>query len=69
MAVDLVVHNGIVVTPTNKFRGGVAIDNGIIVAVGTDAVLPDAKKVLDAGGSYIFSRTYRPTCSLSGPWT
>ena len=54
MAVDLVVRNGIVVTPTNTFEGGVAIDDGIIVAVGKDNVLPDAKNVLDAAGN-IFS--------------
>jgi dihydroorotase/allantoinase len=54
MAVDLVVRNGFVVTPTNTFEGGVAVDDGIIVAVGKDGVLPDAEKVLDAAGNYIF---------------
>lgn len=54
MAVDLVVRNGVVVTPTNTFEGGVAVDDGIIVAVGQDGVLPDAERVLDAAGNYIF---------------
>ena len=39
MSVDLVVHNGIVVTPDNSFAGGLAIDDGLIVAVGADGVV------------------------------
>jgi len=67
MAVDLVVRNGVVVTPTNTFQGGVAVDDGIIVAVGTDSVLPDAGKVLDAKGSYIFPGLMDPHVHFRDP--
>ena len=67
MAVDLVVRNGIVVTPTNTFEGGVAIDDGIIVAVGKDNVLPDAENILNAGGSYIFPGLMDPHVHYRDP--
>lgn len=67
MAVDLVVRNGVVVTPTNTFEGGVAIDEGLIVAVGKDSVLPEAKKVLDAGGNYIFPGLLDPHVHFRDP--
>ncbi len=67
MAVDLVVRNGLVVTPTNTFEGGVAIDEGLIVAVGKDSALPDAEKVLDAGGNYIFSGLMDPHVHYRDP--
>ena len=53
MTVDLVVRNGMVVTPTETFDGGVAIDDGVIVAVGTDSSLPDGKQVYDVAGKLI----------------
>lgn len=67
MVVDLLVRNGVVVTSTNSFEGGVAIDEGIIVAVGEDKVLPDAKKVLDAGGNYIFPGLMDPHVHFRDP--
>jgi dihydropyrimidinase/dihydroorotase len=50
MSVDCVVRNGRVVTPGGSFHGGVAIDDGMIVAVGADGALPEAREVIDAGG-------------------
>lgn len=67
MAVDLVLHNGVVVTPTTTFQGGVAVDDGIIVAVGADGALPDADKVLDAGGNYIFPGLLDPHVHFRDP--
>ena len=67
MAIDLVVRNGVVVTPTNSFEGGVAIDDGIIVAVGQDSDLPDAENILDAGGSYIFPGLLDPHVHFRDP--
>lgn len=67
MAVDLVVHNGVVVTPTTTFEGGVAIDDGIIVAVGADRILPDAKRVLDAKGNYIMPGLLDPHVHFREP--
>ncbi len=67
MAIDLVVRNGVVVTPTNTFEGGVAIDDGIIVAVGHDSDLPDAENILDAGGNYIFPGLMDPHVHFRDP--
>ena len=53
MKVDLVVKNGWIVTPEATTRGGVAISDGKIVAIGADAVLPDGKRVIDVGGNHI----------------
>jgi len=41
---DLVIKNGWVVTPDETFKGGVAIDGGKFVAIGTDGVLPGGKQ-------------------------
>lgn len=67
MAVDLVVRNGVVVTPTATFEGGVAIDDGLIVAVGRDNVLPDAERVLDARGNYIMPGLLDPHVHFREP--
>lgn len=67
MAVDLVVRNGLVVTPANTFKGGVAIHQGLIVAVGADSTLPDAEKNLDAGGNYIFPGLIDPHVHFRDP--
>jgi len=53
MAVDLVVRNGKVVTSTETFEGGVAISDGVIVAVGRDSELPSGRQVIDVGGQII----------------
>ena len=50
VAVDLVVKNGTVVTSTGRFRGGIAIDGGVIVAVAGDEGLPSAERTIDATG-------------------
>jgi len=47
---DLVVRNATVYTPDGSFAGGIAIHDGIIVAVGDDGCLPPAYEVIDAGG-------------------
>ncbi len=53
MKADLVVKNGLIVTPESTTPGGVAILNGKIVAVGASEALPDAKEVMDVGGRHI----------------
>lgn len=53
MAVDLVVRNGVVVTSTQTFEGGVAIDGGKVAAVGRNADLPEGRQVIDVGGKHI----------------
>lgn len=53
MSVDVVVKNGIVVTPEGVFRAGLAIDGGKFVAIARDSELPSAKQEIDAQGNYI----------------
>jgi allantoinase len=42
-----------VVTPQETFKGGVAINEGKFVAIGTDDVLPKGKEEIDAKGKHI----------------
>ncbi|MBI2183599.1 MAG: amidohydrolase family protein [Thaumarchaeota archaeon] len=51
--VDLVVKNGRVVTEGGIFHGGVAIDRGKIICVGSDIHLPSADRVIDAKENYV----------------
>ena len=53
MAADLVIKNGWVVTPEANFKGGGAISNGTIVAIGADDSLPQAKEEIDVKGKHI----------------
>ena len=51
--VDLRVLNAIVVTPHRTIHGGVAVDDGIIVSVGSDSSLPDAERTIDAKKNFL----------------
>jgi dihydroorotase len=51
--VDLVIRGGQVVTPDAVFAASVAIKDGAIVAVGADALMPQAREVLDARGLHV----------------
>ncbi len=53
MTVDLVIRNGLVVTPGGIVQGGVAVDGERILAIGADGTLPPARRVLEAGGQYV----------------
>ncbi|MFD1564286.1 allantoinase AllB [Haloarchaeobius amylolyticus] len=54
MTVDLVVRNCTVVTPAGRTPdGGVAVEDGTIVAVGRSDRLPDADRVVDAEGNVL----------------
>ena len=53
MAADLVIKNGWVVTPDATFKGGVAISNEVIVAIGADDSLPQGKEEIDVKGKHI----------------
>ena len=50
---DLRVINARVVTPAGTLVGGVAAEDGKIVAVGSDQTLPDADRTVDADGNYL----------------
>jgi len=53
-AVDLIVRGGQVVTATDVLDVAVAIRGGRIVALGPEALLPPADRVIDATGKYVF---------------
>lgn len=51
--VDLVIRNGLVVTPAGTLHGGVAVDGETIVAVGAETTLPPGRRLIDARGQYV----------------
>ena len=53
MTVDLVVKDGTIVTPSGSFVGGVAIDEGKIVGVGSSVAMPQADRTVDASGMHV----------------
>jgi hypothetical protein len=72
MKVDLVIRGARVVTHAGEFHGGVAVDDGRIVAVGADDALPGGEREIDADGhatsSTLTGRNFlSPACSMLGP--
>lgn len=51
--VDLVIGGGLLVTPEGVGEGAVAVDGGLIVAVGADAAMPPARERVDVEGRCI----------------
>lgn len=51
--IDLVIQNGMVVTPQGVFKTGIGVKNGIIVALGYENILPKAKEKIDAEGLHV----------------
>jgi dihydropyrimidinase/dihydroorotase len=62
--VDLVVRNARVVTPEGTRRGGVAADDGVIVAVAADPTLPRGDTDIDADGDYLIPGLVDPHVHL-----
>jgi len=50
---DLVIKNGLVVTPGGIVRGGLVVQNAKIVDICADKSLPDSKLEVDAEGCYV----------------
>ena len=53
MKADLVVKKGTIVTPEATLKGGVAINDGKIVAIGADDTLPEGNRTIDASNLHI----------------
>lgn len=53
MTVDLVVKNALIVTNKAIQKGGLAVKDGKIVAIGQENYLPEAVETIDAGGNYL----------------
>jgi dihydroorotase len=49
----MVIKGGVIVTDTAQFEGAIAIKDGVILAIGRDAAMPDALEILDVAGKYI----------------
>ncbi|MCC7484285.1 MAG: amidohydrolase family protein [Burkholderiales bacterium] len=64
MKVDLAIRNARVVTHDGEFMGGVAVHGGCIAVTGADDALPDAKRVIDAGGRVLMPGVIDPHCHL-----
>lgn len=64
--VDIVIKNGRVVSPGGVFLGGVAVEDGRIVSVGTDKILPTGKRVIDAAGGFVLPGLIDPHVHLPG---
>jgi dihydroorotase len=50
---DLVIRSGLVVSPDSVIEASVAIKDGRIIAVGDDAIMPQAAEALDARGLHV----------------
>src|ERR1700730_4870045 len=50
MSVGLVLKGGVVVTPSGIVHGGLAIEDGVIVAIGADRALPSGDEEIDLCG-------------------
>jgi dihydropyrimidinase len=64
MQVDLVVRNARIIRHDGEFHGGVAIQDGRIVATGDDAALPGARRTIDAKGLVLMPGVVDPHCHL-----
>ena len=67
MSVDLVVTDGIVVDSGAMFAGGVAVDDGVVVAVGEEGGLPEGRQALRVGGNYILPGLIDPHVHFRDP--
>lgn len=67
--VDTVLTGGTVVTTADTFDGGVAIENGEIVAVGDESKLPTARRTIDATGKLLLPGVVDPHVHTRDPFT
>lgn len=53
MSVDLLIRGAQIATECGTFAASIAIDDGVIVSVGDDGVMPSANHVIDASGKFV----------------
>ena len=63
---ELVVKNGLVVTPAGVIRGGLVAEEGVITHVGADATIPDRADAIDAGGKWVIPGIIDPHTHVGG---
>jgi dihydropyrimidinase/dihydroorotase len=67
---ELVVKNGLVVTPSGVMRGGLVAEDGIITYIGADPTLPDRADAIDAEGKWVIPGIIDPHTHIGvGPNT
>lgn len=64
MKADLVVRNARMVRHDGESRGGLAVKDGVIVAVGADDALPEGKRDIDAKEHVLMPGVIDPHCHL-----
>lgn len=62
--VDLVIKNGVVVTPQGSIRGGLAVAGGKIIQISSDLTLPKADREIDVGGNFLLPGVIDPHVHL-----
>lgn len=65
-AADLVLKNGLIVTPGMTVKGGVAIADGKICVVAQDSLLPAANREINLHGKYLLPGVIDPEVHLGG---
>ncbi|OYX87020.1 MAG: allantoinase [Azorhizobium sp. 35-67-5] len=50
---DLVIHNGKIVSPDSVIEASIAIKDGLVLAIGAAAAMPEARETFDASGLHI----------------
>lgn len=61
---DLVIKNGILITPQGRVHGGLTVSGGKITEVGSDGSLPKAQKEVDAQGFVVLPGVIDPHVHL-----
>ena len=64
MKADLVIKNARVIRHDGEFFGGVAVTDQKIIATGSNDVLPEATRTIDAGGRVLMPGLIDPHCHL-----
>jgi len=67
MTVDMIIKNGTVITDIETFRGTIAIDDGLIVAITNEASSPKGEVTIDASGKLILPGVIDPHVHFRDP--
>jgi len=65
--VDLVVRGGHIVSATGTVRAGIAVHDGVIVAIGHDEALPAARETIDATDRHVLPGVIDPHVHFRSP--
>jgi len=69
MAIDIVVHDGTLVTADGTIDAALAIDGEEIVGVGDRERLPEAREIVDAGGQMVLPGVVDPHVHVADPFS